>query len=193
RYESRMTIYALSAWQNIPEYITRMINSPYVGNEAYKELDEEDKETLERIDRLGSQIMMPSAVEFKLYDPKRFRDIELDDVTVSDEREYIPFSFYDEFINELKREEKDTARKYELVISPETPVVKGFGAGNYQIDFPEKMRLVRIYSLDGLQVNERYFKDTQTVFLSLEGETSGYYVAMALSDNGKIYGFKLSR
>lgn len=193
RYDSRMPVNAMTAWQNIPEYITKMINSPYLDNETYGDMSEYDRDKLERVDRLGSQILMPSAVEFKVYDPRKYRDIELDDVTEEKENEYVPFSFYDEFIKELKREENERARNYELVIAPDKPIVKGFGSGSYQIDFPEKMSLVRLYSLDGLQVNERYFKDTQTVFLNFEGEASGYYVAMALSETGKVYGLKLVR
>lgn len=191
RYDHRSPVNAIEAWRDIPNYLTKILNNPYKDSEEFKNLSDERKEKLEEMDRLGNQILMPSAVEFYIYDPEKYRDINLDDVTA--EEEYVPFKFYEDFIEEIKNEQLAEERKYQLILSPENPVVRGYGAGSYQIDYPEEISLVRVYSLNGMQVLERYFKNTQSAFINLEGEGPGYYVAMCLSNSGKIYGTKLSR
>ena len=194
RYDPREPTSAIAAWQKIPEYLSNILTTPYSGNEAFNRMDDEQKEFLEKLDRMGNQILMPSAVEFFLFDNRNFRDLNLDDVTeLETEEEYIPFQFYDKFIEEVRRENAAKERNLELILSPDKPIVRGFGAGSYEIDFPEKIYLTRIYSLNGQQVAERYFKDSQKAFLNLEGEANGFYVAMALSESGKVYGFKLAR
>lgn len=194
RYDPRQPVNAIAAWQKIPEYITHILESPYSDNESFNRLDAEQRESLENLDRTGNQILMPSAVEFFLFDNRKYRDINLDDLTSTEaEEDYIPFQFYDMFIEEIKREQASVERNYELILSPDKPIVKGLGAGSYEIDFPENISLARVYSLNGQQVSERYFKDSPIVFLNLEGEANGFYVAMALSESGKVYGFKLAR
>lgn len=191
RYDHRSPVNAIEAWRDIPTYFSKILENPYKASEEFKRLSEVRKEKIEEMDRVGNQIMMPSAVEFYIYDPEKYRDINLDDVSA--EEEYIPFKFYEDFIEEIKKEQQDRERKLELTLSPENPIVKGLGAGSYQIDYPEEISLVRVYSLNGMQVLERYFKNTQTAFINLEGEGSGYYVAMCLSNSGKVFGTKLSR
>lgn len=191
RYDHRLPVNAIDAWQNIPNYFSKIIKSPYKDSEEFKRLTDEQKTQLEETDRTGKQIFMPSAVEFELYDPNKYRDINLDDV--SSEEEYVPFKFYDDFINEIKHDQLAKERELEIALLPEKPVVTALGAGSYQIDYPEEITLVRVYSLNGMQVMERYFKNTQRSFIDLEGEGSGYYVCMALSRSGKVYGNKIAR
>ncbi len=57
---------------------------------------------LESLARSGNQILMPSAVEFSLYDPDAYRELTLDDVTAADDE--IPFKFYEDFIREVVAE-----------------------------------------------------------------------------------------
>ena len=52
---------------------------------------------------------------------------------------------------------------------------------------------MRIYAMSGMQVMEKYYKETNVMNIDLEALGSGYYVGMALSDKGNVYGFKLYR
>lgn len=191
RYDHRSPVNAIEAWRDIPTYFSKILENPYKDSEEFNRLSDGRKEKIEEMDRIGQQVIMPSAVEFFIYNPDKYRDIYLDDV--SSDEEYVPFSFFEEFIEEIKNEKLAEERKYELVLTPDKPIVRSLGAGSYQIDYPEEISLVRVYSLSGMQVSERYFKNTPTAFINLEGEGSGYYVAMCLSTSGKIYGIKLSR
>lgn len=40
---------------------------------------------------------------------------------------------------------------------------------------------------------ERYYRDTDTVNIDLSSLPSGFYVMMALGDDGRVYGLKLYR
>lgn len=90
RYDPRIPAKAMEAWRNIPEYISAVLASPYDSDE-YRALGEERKDMLESLARSGNQILMPSAVEFSLYDPDAYRELTLDDVTAADDE--IPFKF----------------------------------------------------------------------------------------------------
>lgn len=194
RYDPRQPVSAIEAWQDIRGYIAKMITSPYTDNQQFTALENEDREELENLDRSGNQILMPSAVEFQLFDKKRYRDINLDDVTADEhEGQYIPFSFFENFIKEINEEKAAAEKEFELSISEEKPIITALGSGSYQISFPENIRLAKIYSMQGLQIGERYFKESHEAFINLEGEQRGYYVAMILSDTGKTYGIKLAR
>lgn len=190
RYDDRIPLQALSAWQNLREYVEGVINSPY-DTQEYNALSEEKKEALEFIDRTGNQILMPSAIEFHYYDPEDYRDLTLDDLSA--EEEEIPFSFYENFIKEIAKEKRDTEINFEELIAPSSPVVKSLGGGHFEISFPESVRMMRVYALNGMQVMEKYYKDTPILNLDMGVTGSGYYVGLVLSDSGKIYGFKLYR
>lgn len=187
RYDSRIPERAFAAWRNIPGYITDILTRPYSTPE-YEALDDEDKERLEHIDRTGKQIMLPGAVEFNLYDPDDYRDMTLDDVT-----EEVPFEFYDNFIRSIRKEAATRAIEFDELISPTKPIVKSIGGGHFEITFPESIRMMRIYAMSGMQVMEKYYKETNVMNIDLEALGSGYYVGMALSDKGNVYGFKLYR
>ncbi len=190
RYDERIPLKALSAWQNLKEYVSGVINHPYDSQE-YEALNDDKKEALEIIDRTGNQILMPSAIEFHYYDPDDYREISLDDVTQAEEE--IPFSFYENFINEISKEKKEKEINFEELIAPTSPIVKSHGGGHFEIKFPESVKMMRVYSLSGIQVMEKYYKDTQILNLDMGAIGSGYYVGLVLSDSGKVYGFKLYR
>lgn len=189
RYDSRIPEKALAAWQNMPNYITDVLARPYSTSE-YAALDDAEKEKLELIDRSGNQIMLPRATEFDIYDPEDFRPVTLDDVTLEEE---IPFSFYESFIRSVDKERLDAERRLEEIISPSKPVVRSSAAGHFAICFPERIRMMRVYSMGGMQMLEKYFKETDIVNIDLEGLSSGFYVGLAMSESGNIYGFKLFR
>lgn len=190
RYDPRIPAKALSAWQNLSEYIAAVISSPYKSDE-YNRLPDDRKEHLEQLDRIGNQILMPQASEFDLYNPDNFRDITLDDVTA--EQDDIPFKFYEDFIKDVAEENRQRDLIYEEIISPSKPEIKALGGGHFEIGFPETIRMIRIYEIGGMQMMEKFYKDTALVNIDMSQLGSGYYVMLALSDEGKVYGIKLYR
>lgn len=190
RYDPRIPAKAMEAWRNIPEYISAVLASPYDSDE-YRALGEERKDMLESLARSGNQILMPSAVEFSLYDPDAYRELTLDDVTAADDE--IPFKFYDDFIREVSRENRERDIKLEEIISPSRPVVKALGGGHFEISFPENIRMMRIYTIGGMQMMEKYYKETPLMNIDMSVLGSGYYIGLALADSGNVFGFKLYR
>lgn len=190
RYDSRVPARAIDAWQNLPLYIDKVLKNPYATPE-YDSLTDEAKENLEAIDRRGNSIMMPSAVEFEIYNPENYRSYTLDDVTVEDD--YIPFSLFEDFIKEIGEEEAARQAALDEIIAPTKPVVSILGGAHYSVRFPETVKLARIYSLQGAREQEKYFRDTDTVNLDLSSLPAGYYVLIVLCDNGQVYGVKLPR
>ena len=190
RYDPRIPAKAMEAWRNIPEYISAVLASPYDSDE-YRALGEERKDMLESLARSGNQILMPSAVEFSLYDPDTYRELTLDDVTAADDE--IPFKFYEDFIREVSRENRERDIKLEEIISPSRPVVKALGGGHFEISFPENIRMMRIYTIGGMQMMEKYYKETSLMNIDMSVLGSGYYIGLALADSGNVFGFKLYR
>ena len=74
RYDARIPEKALAAWQNLQGYIAEILATPYKGDE-YATLSEDERENLEMLDRAGSQILMPQATEYNLYNPSDYREI----------------------------------------------------------------------------------------------------------------------
>lgn len=190
RYDPRIPAKAMEAWRNIPEYISAVLASPYDSDE-YRALGEERKDMLESLARSGNQILMPSAVEFSLYDPDAYRELTLDDVTAADDE--IPFKFYENFIREVSRENRERDIKLEEIVSPSRPVVKALGGGHFEISFPENIRMMRIYTIGGMQMMEKYYKETSLMNIDMSVLGSGYYIGLALADSGNVFGFKLYR
>jgi len=190
RYDSRVPSKALYAWRNLQEYIASILSAPY-KSEEYINLDSEARDKLESLDRAGNQILMPQATEFDLYDAGHYRDITLDDITV--EQKEVPFKFYEDFIKEIRRSNREKEINFEELISPSKPVVKALGGGHFEIGFPENVRMMRVYAVGGMQMMEKYYRETALMNLDISALGSGYYVALALADSGKVYGFKLYR
>lgn len=190
RYDERSPENAIAAWGNIRLYINKMLHNPYDTPE-FRNLADDQRDAIEEIDRRNNWIMMPTAVEFPIYNPERYRDYTLDDVLVPEEE--IPFKFYEDLLAEIEEDEKTRAAALEEMISPTKPVVKLLGGAHYAISFPENVKLSRVYSIDGGRMMERYYGDTNTMNLDLSSLPVGYYVLMAMCDDGKVYGIKLAR
>ena len=192
RYDSRIPTSALHSWQNMAEYLDRTVSNPYNTSE-FRNLSEDKKERIERIDRRNGWIVMPTAVEFAIYDPDNFRDITLEDLLAEETEDEIPFSFYEDFMETVRRESNARELELEEMLSPSKPVVKSLGGGHFEITFPENVRLMRVYGLNGALGSERYYKETPVVNIDVSALVPGFYAGLVLSDSGKIYGFKLYR
>lgn len=191
RYDPRTPDRAVEAWQNLPDYITSVLKTPYDTPE-YRELDPEEKEEIERLDRKNSWIVMPSAVEFNIYNHKDYRDYNLEDALAA-EPEDVPFSFYENFIREIRNEEKMRLAAFDEVLMPAHPVLRDLGGAHFVVDLPEDARMLRVYGIDGSRKLEKYYSDTASVSIDISSLPVGYYVAMILTDSGHVYGLKLYR
>lgn len=192
RYDSRIPESAKRAWEHIPEYFTNVLQNPY-GTVEYRRLTDEARESLEDLDRRNSWIVMPTAVEFDLYNPEQYRDYNLSDVLGDEEVEEVPFRFYEDFINELNEEERARAAAYEKILIPTDPIVSYHGAGAYTIQLPDEARLMRIYAVNGAMTRELKFSGTNVMNFDLTGMSSGYYIVQAMTAKGDIYAFKVHR
>lgn len=190
RYDSRQPEQAMSAWRNLPLHINKMLNNPYDSPE-FLALSDEAKDTLESIDRRNNSIMMPTAIEFRLYNPEDFRDYSLDDVLV--EEEEIPFSFYEDFLNEIESEKNTRAAELEEILSPTKPVIEMHSGAHISISFPEEMRMAVVYSMQGLRQIEKYYKGTNVINMDFSSLPAGFYAMVAMDADGRLYGFKLHR
>lgn len=188
RYDSRIPTSAQFAWQNLSQYIDRVVNNPYNTSE-FQNLPENKKDKIERIDRRNGWVIMPSAVEFALYDPDDFRDITLDDLL--EEPEEIPFSFYEDFIKTVEQENLAREMELEEMLSPTQPIVKSLGGGHFEITFSENITLMRVYGINGALGAERYYKGTPVLNIDISMLVPGFYAGIVLGESGKIYGFKL--
>lgn len=193
RYDSRVPTQAMKAWQDIPMHITKMLENPYDTPE-FDSLSSHRKEILEQIDRRNNSVIMPSAVEFDIYDPDKYRDYNLDDVLApaADDAE-IPFSFYEDFIKEIAREKEMREAGLEEILAPTKPVVSILGGAHYSIKFPQQIVMTRIYSMQGARMQERYYKATDTVNADISSLPQGFYALLALGEDGHVYGIKIYR
>lgn len=191
RYDTRNPSRAIAAWTNIPEYFRQMLDTPYDTPE-FQALTDESKEEIELMDRKNSWIIMPSAVEFEIYDSDRYRNYNLDDV-LGDDSEDIPFQFYEDFISDIADEERARVASYEKILINPDPVLRYEGGGHITLKLPENGKLLRVYRIDGRRMQERYFKNSDTLFADLSGMPAGFYIILAMTDSGKIYGFKVRR
>lgn len=192
RYDSRIPERAIKNWADIAATVRQMLSTPYSSDE-YRALSADSKEALETLDRLGSQILLPQATEFYFYNPADYRPLTLDDLSAEADAEEIPFSFFETFVESLKKEKLQRDLEFEERLMPSEPQAGALGGGHFRIFFPEDMKLAKVYALSGMQVMEKYYKGISTMNIDLSALTPGYYILFALSDNGKIYGLKLYR
>lgn len=188
RYDSRRPSRAIDAWQHLAAYIDNTLRYPY-DTPDFRALTEDEKDLIEDIDKRNGWIIMPTAVEFDIYNAELYRDYELDDVTA----EEVPFKFFEEFLEEIRSEELTRAAALDEIISPTKPVVKALGGAHFEVYIPEPVRMMRVYDLDGARKVEKYFSESNTVNIDLSSQTPGFYVAMILAESGKVYGLKLFR
>lgn len=191
RYDPRTPDRAVEAWRNLPDYITSVLKTPYDTPE-YRGLGSEEKEELERLDRKNNWIVMPSAVEFDIYNHSDYREYTLEDA-LAEEPEEVPFSFYENFIKEIQNEEKMRLAAFDEILTPTRPVLRDLGGAHFIVDLPENARMLRVYGIDGSRKLEKYYGDTSSVSIDISSLPVGYYVAMILTDNGHVYGLKLYR
>ena len=93
----------------------------------FRRLTDEARDRLETIDRRNAWVMMPTAVEFDLYDPEQYRDYTLDDVLAAEE---VPFKFYEDFLAEMAEEERARAAAYDRILTPDDAILQRSGGSS---------------------------------------------------------------
>lgn len=189
RYDSRIPVAAKTAWENIPKYFTDVINNPYATVE-FRRLTDDARDRLETIDRRNAWVMMPTAVEFDLYDPKQYRDYTLDDVLMAEE---VPFRFYEDFLAEMAEEERSKAAAYDRILTPDDAILQRSGGSHYTVLLPDEAAMSQVFSVDGMRMQRKTYRGTNRMEIDLSGMASGYYIILAMSQNGDIYAFKVYR
>lgn len=189
RYDSRIPTAAKDAWENIPKYFTDVINNPYATVE-FRRLTDDARDRLETIDRRNAWVMMPTAVEFDLYDPEQYRDYTLDDVLMAEE---VPFQFYEDFLAEMAEEERSKAAAYDRILTPDDAILQRSGGSHYTVLLPDEAAMSQVFSVDGMRMQRKTYRGTNRMEIDLSGMASGYYIILAMSQNGDIYAFKVYR
>lgn len=192
RYDSREPSQAIDAWGNMSQYIAGLISNPY-GEGRLNLLSEDDKELLEQIDRRNSWVLMPSGVEYEIYDPEKYRNITLDDVLAEEEEEYVPFSFYEDFLDLVKKEAEARQMEFDNRLNPVEASVRPFGGGHFEIFIPEGAIMMRLYNMQGGMNIEKYYSGTTTINVNIEHMPPGFYIGLVLSETGEVNSFKLWR
>ncbi len=174
RYDSRMPNEAIEAWGDIADCIDYTLNRFYQDN--YFERIETDDEVW---------IMRRNATEFP-----GIGVIKSEDEAV-DEREEIPFSFYDNFVAETRAEAQRRLDMFDAKINIVEPKLRWIGGGHYEAQLPEQVSMVRLYNMEGALIRELTFRNTDTAVFDLDSEPRGFYFALINDINGKPYGFKI--
>ena len=96
-------------------------------------------------------------------------------------------------MSDIQEEERARAARYEKILYPTEPIVQYLGGSHYTIHLPEEAKLMRVYSVAGARMQEKYFTGSNTMNIDLSGMTAGYYIILALDQKGNIYAFKVHR
>lgn len=109
------------------------------------------------------------------------------------EEEEPPFTFYDNYTAEMRREREKQLEDYDNRLIITNPVVRRHGSGFFTVDMPEETVMTRVYNAGGALVRQYLYRDTTSPHIELLAEPSGFYFALLLGKSGKTYGVKLAR
>lgn len=143
------------------------------------------------LERDNDWLMRLSSTEF--YNNRQIADLNdifMENAIVQEEPS---FNYYESILKSLKEE---NAAKEDLIVeklNPSKPILRNVGGGRYEIVFPERIQLARIYNLAGSMVNRQEYKSTSVAHINLEGQPYGIYFVLISGESGKSYGFKLTR
>ncbi len=176
RYDSRMPNEAIEAWGDIADCIDYTLNRFYQDN-YFERLENDDT----------VWIMRRNATEFP-----GFGNLQAEEET-DVEDEYIPFSFYEDFVAETRAEQQRRLEMFDAKINLVEPKLRWIGGGHFEAQLPEEISMVRLYNMEGALIRELTFRNTDTAVFDLDSEPHGFYFALINDINGKPYGFKLCK
>lgn len=111
----------------------------------------------------------------------------------SDFEEETPFSFYDSFIEEIRREQEGNKAAIDELLHPSAPVVDWQGDGHFSVYLPENVVQAVIYNVAGMRVQEFYYRDTNMADIDISTLPAGYYIALLRGESGQTYSLRLFR
>lgn len=105
-----------------------------------------------------------------------------------------PFAFHDEIMEMYPVETRCAERIIAELGQPSSPVIRGLGAGHYEIDYPADLELVRVFNISGQSVlAQTYGKNQRTAVVNIEDQPSGFYVISAVTSEGPAQSLKVAR
>lgn len=110
-----------------------------------------------------------------------------------EEVEEEPHSFYENFLYETAMEQAEAQAAIENSLVITDPKVQWIGGGHFTVALPEEVTEMRLYSLDGSQVQYEKFRDTSVASVNLDGQPTGFYLAVFFGKSGVPYGIKIFR
>lgn len=110
-----------------------------------------------------------------------------------EEEEDSAFLFYDTFLAETIREERERERSVEEIGIVTSPEVSYLGGGHYVVKMPENIVRMNVYNVGGALTGQRYYRGTDIANIDISHEPIGFYIAVIEGESGKSYGIKLAR
>ena len=107
--------------------------------------------------------------------------------------EEVPFKFYEDFLAEMAEEERARAAAYDRILTPDDAILQRSGGSHYTVLLPDEAAMSQVFSVDGMRMQRKTYRGTNRMEIDLAGMASGYYVILAMSQNGDIYAFKVYR
>ncbi len=105
-----------------------------------------------------------------------------------------PFAFHDEVMEMYPAETRAASSIIDELDSPSSPVVRGLGAGHFEIDYPAEPLLVRVFNISGQSVlAQTYGGKTRTAVINIEDQPSGFYIVTASLSDGSQHAMKVAR
>lgn len=104
-----------------------------------------------------------------------------------------PHTFYENFVKETLELQSRAQQEVEEATIIIKPRVQWIGGGHFTVSLPENVTEMRLYTLDGSQVQYEKFRDTSVASVSLTGQPSGFYFAVFMGQSGTPYSIKIFR
>lgn len=183
RYDSRYPVLAAEAWENIPQTIHDILYAPNLLADGYLRYRPSD-------DKMW--VVRERAVEFPYEWPKTDEELRLEREAQVEE-EYVPFSFYEDFLAETEREKEKKQSQLEERLRPTKPVIKSLGGAHFTIEMPRGIDVVDIYNAEGQLYKRYFFRGAKSLPINLSDFPTGFYFALLREKDGNATGIKLYR
>lgn len=175
RYDSRLAVDAIEAWNDIKQSIDDALNR-YTRDDNLMRIEEDSDGSI--------WIMRKSATEF----PEIIRVPELNE---PQEAEYTPFEFYDNFISQVTAEKQKRLESFDSALTLLEPKLHWIGGGHFEVQIPGEISILRLYNIEGALIRMLTFKNTDTALFNLDNQPTGFYIVSVTDSEGRNYSFKI--
>lgn len=183
RFDARFPTDAASAWEDLPQTIHDILypSAPLADN-YYRYRTNDDK----------VWVLRERAVEFPYEWPKTDEELKAERLA-GITPEYVPFSFYDDFVNETRSNQEAKMMALEERLNPSKPVVRNLGGAHFAIDTPREIAIYELYNAEGALMTRRFYRGGRQLPVDLSLFPSGFYIARIEYKDGSSDGLKLYR